>query len=48
MDTRAYQYWGPEGYLAEKGMIPMSAEERAEFKGNVAGLKPFDCSVLEK
>lgn len=40
--------WGPEGYLAEKGMIPMSSEERAEFKGNVAGLKPFDCSVLEK
>lgn len=40
--------WGPEGYLAEKGMIPMSADERAKFKSDAAGLKPFDCSMLEK
>lgn len=23
--------WGDEGYLADKGMIPMPAEERAKF-----------------
>jgi len=28
--------WGPEGYLAEKGLIPMPDEERAKVRSNVA------------
>lgn len=31
--------WGPEGYLADKGMIPMPDAERAEYAGNVKALK---------
>ena len=31
--------WGDEGYLADKGMIPMPAEERAKFASNVKNLK---------
>lgn len=31
--------WGEEGYLADKGMIPMPAEERAKFAANVKSLK---------
>lgn len=31
--------WGEEGYLADKGMIPMPTEERAEFAANVKSLK---------
>lgn len=31
--------WGDEGYLADKGMIPMPAEERAKFAADVASLK---------
>ena len=27
--------WGPEGYLSEKGLIPMPDTERAEFKNSV-------------
>ncbi len=30
---------GPEGYLAEKGLIPMSDEEAAEWKAKVDGLQ---------
>lgn len=30
---------GPDGYLAEKGLIPMNAAERTEWKANVAALK---------
>jgi phosphate transport system substrate-binding protein len=31
--------WGTEGYLAEKGMIPLPDDTRAEFGANVKGLK---------
>ena len=31
--------WGEEGYLADKGMIPMPTEERAKFAANVKLLK---------
>lgn len=31
--------WGEEGYLADKGMIPMPVEERAKFAANVKSLK---------
>jgi phosphate transport system substrate-binding protein len=31
--------WGEEGYLSEKGMIPMPDAERAEFRANVKEMK---------
>ncbi|MEZ5583908.1 MAG: PstS family phosphate ABC transporter substrate-binding protein [Candidatus Competibacteraceae bacterium] len=31
--------WGPEGYLADKGMIPMPDEERKQFADNAKNLK---------
>ncbi len=31
--------WGPEGYLTDKGMIPMPAAERSAFAADVNGLK---------
>lgn len=31
--------WGNEGYLAEKGMIPMPKEEREKYAADVAALK---------
>lgn len=31
--------WGEEGYLADKGMIPMPTEERAKYAANVKSLK---------
>jgi phosphate transport system substrate-binding protein len=34
--------WGEEGYLADKGMIPMPEEERKTFSDNVASLKTMD------
>ena len=30
--------WGTEGYLADKGMIPMPTEERSKFASNVSSL----------
>jgi phosphate transport system substrate-binding protein len=35
----AEKAWGDEGYLADKGMIPMPTAERAEFASNVKELK---------
>jgi phosphate transport system substrate-binding protein len=40
--------WGEDGYLADKGMIPMPNKERSEYGNNVANLQSFDCSVLKK
>lgn len=34
--------WGEEGYLADKGMIPMPNEERKMFSENVASLKTLE------
>ena len=31
--------WGEEGYLSEKGMIPMPTEERAKFRANIENLQ---------
>jgi phosphate transport system substrate-binding protein len=33
--------WGPEGYLSEKGMIPMQDAERAQFNDAAHSLKPL-------
>ncbi len=33
--------WGPEGYLADKGMIPMPDDERKEYAEVVKELKPM-------
>ena len=30
--------WGPEGYLEERGLIPMSVDERSQFKKNAEQL----------
>jgi len=30
--------WGEDGYLSEKGLIPMPDEERAKFRGNIENL----------
>ncbi len=37
--------WGEEGYLADKGLIPMPAKEREQFAADAAALKPL---VLSK
>ena len=33
--------WGPEGYLSEKGMIPMPDAERGKFNDSAHTLKPL-------
>jgi len=33
--------WGPDGYLIDKGMIPMSSKERKTFKSAVKSLVPL-------
>ena len=33
--------WGPDGYLAEKGMIPMPDQERQQYQSDVQALKPL-------
>ncbi|MFE8070510.1 substrate-binding domain-containing protein [Marinobacteraceae bacterium S3BR75-40.1] len=33
--------WGPGGYLAEKGMIPLADDLRAKMKKQILGLKPM-------
>jgi phosphate transport system substrate-binding protein len=33
--------WGPDGYLAEKGMIPMPDKERKEYQSDAQTLKPL-------
>jgi phosphate transport system substrate-binding protein len=38
--------WGPDGYLAEKGMIPMPDAERKMFKDNVKNLKTMTLNDL--
>ena len=39
--------WGAEGYLADKGMIPMPDAERKEFSATAAGLKTIGCDILK-
>ena len=38
--------WGPDGYLSEKGMIPMPDDERKKFSGNAKNLTPLSCDDL--
>jgi phosphate transport system substrate-binding protein len=38
--------WGPDGYLSEKGMIPMPDEERAKFRKDVGSLTTISCDSL--
>ncbi len=38
--------WGPDGYLAEKGMIPMPDAERKIFRNNVKNLKTLSMGDL--
>jgi len=38
--------WGPDGYLAEKGMIPMPDAERKMFRDNVQKLKTLSRNDL--
>jgi phosphate transport system substrate-binding protein len=39
--------WGMSGYLADKGMIPMSDDERKQFKNDVETLTIFSCEDLK-
>ena len=34
--------WGPDGYLADKGMIPMPDEERKRYRANATALKAIE------
>jgi len=38
--------WGPEGYLTDKGMIPMPDEERKAFGSDVKSQKTLPCNDL--
>jgi phosphate transport system substrate-binding protein len=38
----AEKTWGPDGYLTEKGMIPMPDAERKMFSDNAEGLKALE------
>jgi phosphate transport system substrate-binding protein len=33
--------WGPDGYLSEKGLIPMPDQERQQYQSDVKALKPL-------
>ena len=37
--------WGPEGYLADKGMIPMPDAERTAFGANVKNLSNLNLAA---
>ncbi|SLM30763.1 putative phosphate transporter (ABC superfamily, peri-bind) [Desulfamplus magnetovallimortis] len=38
--------WGEDGYLSEKGMIPMPTDERAKFSGDIKAMKTLSCDDL--
>jgi phosphate transport system substrate-binding protein len=38
--------WGGDGYLADKGMIPMPDKERAQFAADVKNLNSLSCGDL--
>jgi len=37
----AEKTWGPDGYLSEKGLIPMPDQERMQYQSDVKALKPL-------
>jgi phosphate transport system substrate-binding protein len=39
--------WGMNGYLADKGMIPMPDDERKTYKSIVEELKPISCDQIK-
>ena len=39
--------WGPDGYLAERGMIPLSNDLRAKFSANAKTLTPMTVKDFE-
>lgn len=39
--------WGPDGYLAEKGMIPMPDKEREQVRNRVKNLETISCGDLK-
>ncbi|MBI4776295.1 MAG: PstS family phosphate ABC transporter substrate-binding protein [Deltaproteobacteria bacterium] len=39
--------WGPEGYLADKGMIPMPEAERAKYRQAAEKLETISCSDID-
>jgi phosphate transport system substrate-binding protein len=39
--------WGTEGYLSEKGLIPMPDGERRNFQADAAALKTLSCDQLQ-
>jgi phosphate transport system substrate-binding protein len=39
--------WGPDGYLSEKGMIPMSDKERQKFRNNISNIETLSCDDLK-
>jgi len=39
--------WGPDGYLAEKGMIPMPDDERDAYRNAVKNLQTLSCDNLK-
>ncbi len=39
--------WGEEGYLADKGLIPMPDAERKQFSSDVKSLKPLSADQLK-
>ena len=39
--------WGAEGYLADKGMIPMPDDERKMFSDAASGMKTIGCEILK-
>jgi len=38
--------WGPEGYLSDKGIVPMPDDERKKIKAAVEKLDPIACDKL--
>jgi phosphate transport system substrate-binding protein len=39
--------WGPDGYLADKGMIPMPEKEREQYRNMVKNLTTLSCDDLK-
>ena len=37
--------WGDDGYLTDKGLIPMPEEERMKFAADVKNLTPLELAM---
>ena len=40
------QAWGDEGYLSDKGLIPMPKDERSRYSQTVRNLENLSCGDL--